>query len=160
MVTDFDLLAAHPFLTGVQPRFVERLARCARRATARAGEHLIIEGEAADTCYLLREGSAELTARVAGRGAVVVDVIGRGQVLGWSWLFPPRRWHFSAVAVEPVLAIALDGPRVRGLCDTEPAFGYDLTNRFLAVMLQRMQVTRMRLLSQDIAPSGSGAGSP
>lgn len=149
MLTTFDLLAAHPFLAGVQPRFVERLAGFARRATVRTGEYLVREGEHADTWYLLREGPVDLTARITDRREVVVDTIGPGQVLGWSWLFPPRRWHFSAVAVEPVLAIALDGPKVRGLCDTEPAFGYDLTNRFMAVMLQRMQATRVRLLTGD-----------
>jgi CRP/FNR family transcriptional regulator, cyclic AMP receptor protein len=51
----------------------------------------------------------------------------------------------------------LDGAKVRGLCETEPAFGYDLTNRFLAVMQQRMQATRLRLLSQDGLP-GRGTG--
>jgi CRP/FNR family cyclic AMP-dependent transcriptional regulator len=152
ILTDVDLLAAHPFLAGVQPRFVERLAGFARRSTARTGEYLIREGEHAGTWYLLREGYVDLTARIADRGEVMVDTIGPGQVLGWSWLFPPCRWHFSAVAVEPVLAIALDGSKVRGLCETELAFGYDLTNRFLAVMLQRMQATRGRLLSRDIAP--------
>ena len=159
MLTDVELLAAHPFLADVQPRFVERLAGFARRASARPGEYLIREGGHADTWYLLREGHVDLTAGIADRGEVVVDIIGPGQVLGWSWLFPPCRWHFSAVAVEPVLAIALDGPKVRGLCDKESAFGYDLTNRFLAVMLQRMQATRFRLLRQDGAP-GRGRGEP
>jgi len=149
MLTSFDLLTAHPFLAGVQPRFVERLAGFSGRATFHTGEHVIREGAHADTCYLLRDGYVDLTARTAGRGDVVVDTIGPGQVLGWSWLFPPYRWQFSAIAVEPVLAIALDGQDVRGLCDSEVAFGYDLMHRFMAVMLQRMQVTRARLLSQD-----------
>ena len=69
------------------------LARFARRVTAHTGEYVIREGGPADAWYPLREGYVDLTARVAGRGEVVVDTIGRGQVLGWSWLFPPFRWR-------------------------------------------------------------------
>ena len=31
-----------------------------------------------------------------------VQTIGPGDALGWSWLFAPHRWHFTARAVESV----------------------------------------------------------
>jgi len=81
-----------------------------------------------------------------GRGDVVIEQLGPGTVLGWSWMLPPYRWHFTAIATEQVLAIELDGRGVRRLCDEDPALGYELTRRFAAVLLDRLQAARMRLV--------------
>ena len=80
------------------------------------------------------------------RGPVVIETLGPGEVLGWSWLFPPYRWHFDAQAVEPVRAVALDGGCLRGKCEEDPRLGYELTRRFAAIMMDRLQATRLRLL--------------
>jgi len=74
-------------------------------------------------------------------------------VLGWSWLFPPYRWHFGAVTDGPVLTLAISGADVRAGCEMNPAFGYEISQRFLKVVLERMQATRMRLLNLDGAPT-------
>jgi CRP-like cAMP-binding protein len=81
-----------------------------------------------------------------GRGDVVVETLGPGAVLGWSWLFEPYRWHFGAVAVEETLTVEMDGAGVRRLCEQDPALGYELTRRFMAVVVHRLQANRMRLL--------------
>jgi hypothetical protein len=81
-----------------------------------------------------------------GRGDVVVETLGPGTVVGWSWLFPPYTWHFGAVAVEETQAIEFDARGVLNLCEREPALGYDLSIRFMAVLLDRLQATRVRLL--------------
>ena len=146
MITAYDLLAAHPFLAGVPSRYLERLAHYSHRAPLHADVRIFSEGGRADAFYLLRDGAVNLVTHLPGRGEVVVETIGPGQVLGWSWLFPPYRWHFTAITAEPVLAIAFDGPGVRALCEAEPALGYDLTKRFIGVVVERMQATRMRML--------------
>jgi CRP-like cAMP-binding protein len=153
MITAYDLLSAHPFLDGIPPRYLDRLASWSHRTPIHAGARIFQEGARADRFWLIREGYVNLDSHVPGRGTVVVETIGPGQVLGWSWLFPPYRWHFGAVAAEPVLAIALDGEGVRGFCETEPAFGYELTKRFVAVVVERMQATRMRLLDLEPEPA-------
>ena len=42
-------------------------------------------------------------------------------MLGWSWLFPPYRWHFDARALSAVRATAFDGACLREKCDADPA---------------------------------------
>jgi CRP-like cAMP-binding protein len=153
MTTTYDLLAAHPFLVGLPSSYVERLSCRACCASFRAGMRLFEENGRAERFWLIREGSVNLDIRVPGRGDVIVETLGPGAVLGWSWLFPPYRWHFGAVAVEPVLSIAIDGAGTRALCDDDPAFGYELTKRFMAVVVERMQATRIRLLDLYKAPA-------
>ncbi len=79
-------------------------------------------------------------------GSLVLDTIGPGEVLGWSWLFPPYRWHFDARAVDDVRAIALDGACLRGKCEQDPQLGFELVRRFAQLVLDRLQSTRLRLV--------------
>ncbi|MFG2041856.1 cyclic nucleotide-binding domain-containing protein [Dactylosporangium sp. NPDC048998] len=152
ITTAFDLLIGHPFLAGMSPQHVERLSRWACRAPFKAGTRIFEENGKAERFWLVRDGHVNLDIRVPGRGDVILETIGPGTVVGWSWLFPPYRWHFGAVTADPVLAIALDGPAVRRLCDADPALGYELTKRFMAVVVERMQATRIRLLDLSQAP--------
>jgi CRP-like cAMP-binding protein len=84
---------------------------------------------------------------------VIIETIGSGAVLGWSWLFPPFQWHLGAVALETMVAVELDGPGVRQLCARDPALGYELSTRFMQVMLERLQATRLRLLDLYKVPT-------
>lgn len=148
--TTSDLLATHPFLSGVDDDTLQRLAPWARRALFHKGARVFSEGGRADRCWLIRDGLVRLDADVPGHGPVVVDEIGPGSVLGWSWLFPPYRWHLGATAVEQTLTVALDGPGLRRLCDEDPRIGYELYRRFMAVVVDRLQATRQRLLDLEL----------
>ena len=146
METARDLLAAQPFLAGLTGRQLDKLSYWSRRQVFRCGTRVFEEGGRADRFWLLKDGRVALDTEVPGRGGVVVESLGPGAVLGWSWLFPPYRWHFGATAVETTLAIELDGRGVREACDRDTALGYELTSRFTQVVVERLQATRMRLL--------------
>lgn len=146
ITTTFDLLSAHPFLSGMDQETLHRLVPWGRRALFHEGARVFSEGGRADRCWLIRDGRVRLDAEVPGHGPVVVDELGPGSVLGWSWLFPPYRWHLGASAVEQTLTVALDGPGLLRLCDEDPTIGYELYRRFMAVVVDRLQATRQRLL--------------
>ncbi|MGI5240146.1 cyclic nucleotide-binding domain-containing protein [Dactylosporangium sp. CA-139066] len=153
MMTTYDMLLTHPFLAGLPAGDVELLSRWASPAPFSAGMRIFEENDRADRFWLIRDGCVHLDIRVPGRGDAVIETIGAGTVLGWSWMFPPYRWHFGAVAVDPVRSIAIDGAAVRALCDADTGFGYELTKRFMAVVVERMQATRIRLLDLYKAPA-------
>ena len=146
MTEEARLLAVHPLLAGLGPRHLASMAACASATSVPAGRRVFDEGAPADAFWLIHEGRVNLVTHVPGRGDVVVETIGCGQVLGWSWLLPPYRWQFGAVAVELMAAVRLDGALVRLRCDADPALGYELTMRFIPVLVERMQGTRVRLL--------------
>ncbi len=146
MEATYELLSSQPFLAGLTQGQLDRLSYWARKATFHAGTRLFEENRRADRFWLLREGHVTLDTHVPGRGTVIMETLGPQAVLGWSWLFPPYRWHFSASAVETTLAVEFDGPGVRELCERDHDLGYDLKSRFLTVVVDRMQATRLRLL--------------
>ena len=140
-----ETLAGQPFLAGMTDYQLGLLASLAGGSMFHAGNRIFREGEPADRFWLIIEGSVRLESDLAGQGAVELETLRPGSVLGWSWLFPPYRWHLGAVAVTTTRTLAFDGPRVRELGERHPAFGYDLTTRFLCVMGERLQATRRRL---------------
>jgi len=134
-----------PVFGGLDDRYATQLAGCARTSGWEPGETLFREGESADTFYVVRRGRVALELFLPNRGPLTIETIEPGEVVGWSWLFPPYRWHFDGRAVEPVRAVAVDGTCLRAKCDEDPALGYELMRRFSQVMLERLQATRMRL---------------
>lgn len=148
VVLDSELFA------GLEDPYAEQLAGCSRLAGFDAGETLFREGEPADLFYLLRRGRVALELFVPGRGPMTIETVDEGEVVGWSWLFPPHTWHFDARAVTPVRAIAVDGACIRGKCEDDHALGYELMLRFSAVLLDRLNATRVRLA--DLYGAGNG----
>src|SRR5512133_4159921 len=146
METIDSLLRAAPVFEGLPPEALSLIAGCASNVHFDQGAVIFREGEQADTFYLVRHGSVALEMFVPARGAAVIETIEAGDVVGWSWLFPPYRWHFDARASRLVRATAFDGACLRAKCAENPAFGYDLMARFAQVLIERLQSTRLRLL--------------
>lgn len=141
-----QLVANHPLLSGLPGDTAELVAGCARNAAFEPGELLLAEGQPADTLYLIRRGRVALEVQSPARGAMVLDTLVPGQILGWSWLFPPYRWSFDARALDPVGVVSVDATCLRAKAEADPAFGYELMKRLGAVMLERLQAARLRLL--------------
>lgn len=146
MSTFEALLAEHPFFAGLEPSSIQGLAGLASSAHYERGKYLFHEGEQATHFYLINEGKVALETFASERGAITIETIEAGEVLGWSWLFPPYRWHFGARVVEPTRAIVLEGAGLRARCEEDHHFGYELTKRIAQIMMQRLQATRLQLL--------------
>jgi CRP-like cAMP-binding protein len=140
------IIAQHPFFQDLEPLHRQLIVECAANVRFQAGAFLFREGEAANQFYLIRHGMVALQVFVPGRGAITVDTLEAGEVLGWSWLFPPYRWHFDAQTLELTRAIAFDGQCLRAKCDADHDLGYALMQRFARIMMQRLQATRLQLL--------------
>jgi CRP/FNR family cyclic AMP-dependent transcriptional regulator len=140
------VLAEAPFFAGLGTAELELLAGCAGNVRFREGEMLFREGEPADAFYVVRHGTVALETFVPALGGVTVETIEAGEVIGWSWLFPPYRWHLDARALSTVRATSFDGVCLREKCDGDAALGYDLMKRFAQVLIERLQWTRLRLL--------------
>ena len=140
------LLADVPVFSDLGARELETVAGCGRNVRFEAGQQLFREGDAADVFYVVRHGSVAVETFVPARGPMMIETIEAGEVIGWSWLFPPYRWHFDARALTQVRATSFDGACLRGKCDSDPALGYTLMSRFAQVLIERLQWTRLRLL--------------
>jgi CRP-like cAMP-binding protein len=140
------VLGEHPFFVDLEPGDLELLAGCATDARFEAGQIICRQGDEANQFYLIRQGRVALEVMAPQRGFVAIQTLDAGEVLGWSWLVPPHRWRFQGRAVEPTRLLALDGKRLRQQCEEAPDLGYQLLKRFVQIMAQRLEATRLQLV--------------
>ncbi len=140
-------VALHPFLAGMSRTHLALLTDCAIAVHFKNGQIVLREGEFANRFYLIESGRVVLVSGAGFGEPVVVDTIGPGDLLGWSWMFPPYVWHFTARAVEPTEAIFFYGTILREYCEKDPWLGYELLKRISAVMVKRLQAARRKMLA-------------
>ena len=146
MQTLEPILAEQPFLRDLGPGFLQLLVGCASNARYEAGQFLLREGEDANQFFIIRHGRVGIEIYTHDRGAITIETIGEGDVLGWSWLVPPYNWRFDARAIDLTRAIVLDAKCLRGKCEQDYHLGYEMMTRFLQVIERRLQATRLQLL--------------
>lgn len=146
MQTIEQLIAVTPVFAGLDPTQLGLIAGCARNQHADAGALLLREGDPADTFFLIRRGMVALEVHAPGRSSLRIETLNEGDVLGWSWLFPPYRWQMDGRALERCSLVAFDGACLRGKCEADHELGYRLMKRFAANIVDRLQATRLQLL--------------
>lgn len=140
------IIRAHPFFAGLREDFCTLVCGCARNLRFEAGQYLVREGDSADYLYLLREGRVALEMTAPGRGAITFQTLEAGDLVGVSWLIPPYRWTHDAKALERTRAIAMDATCLRRKCEEDHDLGYELMKRFVPVLIERLQGTRLQML--------------
>jgi CRP/FNR family cyclic AMP-dependent transcriptional regulator len=138
------IVASQPLFAGV-PDVAALVAGCAQNAAFAKGQQIFAEGAPANHLYLLRRGRVALEL-ASPRGPLVIETLQPGEVLGWSWLFPPYRWSTDARALEPAGAIVVDAECLRNKAEVDPAFGYELMKRLSAPVAAQLHATQVRLL--------------
>ncbi|MFF5289478.1 Crp/Fnr family transcriptional regulator [Paractinoplanes globisporus] len=146
MLSVFDLLVLHPVVADLPAGWLHRLALHARPVCHFAGYRLFREDAPADRFWLVHSGAVAIDLHVPGRGDIVVEELAPGSAVGWSWLLPPYRRRFGAIVVGDIRAVELDAAQVRSLVAEDAELGRELENRFLAVVADRLQAARNRLV--------------
>ena len=147
-----EAILNHPFAQGMTPHQVRLLSDFALPITFLAGESIFREGEPANRFHLIQSGKVALESYTHDKGNVIIQVLGSGDVLGWSWLFEPCHWHFNARALEPTDAIFIYGTPLGEECEGDHELGYELLKRIARIMLERLEAMRKQLLA---LPQGS-----
>jgi CRP-like cAMP-binding protein len=146
MAASESQLAKHPFFKSLEPSLLEIFSACATPVTYEPEQKIYREGEEANQFLLLIRGIVAVELHLAGRGNLVIQTVGAGEVLGWSWLFPPYRRRFDARVIQKTNAYALDGKYLREKADSDHRLGYELLKRFSKTVVERLQATRIQLL--------------
>ncbi|WP_129838214.1 cyclic nucleotide-binding domain-containing protein [Streptomyces sp. RFCAC02] len=150
------MTAPRRLLRALPPDHRDRLMALAREVTFDQGDRLFEERGRADRFWIIRSGTVRLDLRLGGRRPVAVSSLDTGDMLGWSWLFPPHEWDFGAEALSPVRAYEFGGAAVQELCDEDPAFGYTLLRVVAEILASRVRTERTRLLDLFAPHAGGG----
>jgi CRP/FNR family cyclic AMP-dependent transcriptional regulator len=140
-------IALHPFLAGMTRTQLALLTDCAIATHFKKDQTILREKEMANRFYLLETGKVVVEARATCPAPVLIEKLGPGDLLGWSWMFPPYVWHFSARAVEPTDALFFCGSILREYCERDHSLGFELFKRMSAVMVHRLHLAQQKILA-------------
>jgi CRP/FNR family transcriptional regulator, cyclic AMP receptor protein len=127
---------------------------CARRDEFQAGALVAREGGPATCFFLIHSGRLALETRAASDDRITIETLSGGELVGWSWLYPPFRWHFDVWAREHTTVVRVEAVCLRSKIEADPALGYELVQLFTPLILERLQRTRLRLLDVYRNPGG------
>ena len=139
-------LEHHPFLQDFSADHQEILAGCARQTRFPGNTLILSQGDAADSFFLIEDGCVAVNADRKGEGAIRIQTLGAGDVLGWSWLFPPHFYHFSARTLEPTRTIIINAIQLRARFHQVPDLGNVLAKRMARVVVNRLEATQSQLV--------------
>jgi len=142
-----SILSTHAFLGNMKAENLDKIAECASYAEFARGQYVFRQGEAAEHFFLILEGSVEVELFSAAGGPVVLQKVGRGSVLGWSWIISPYIWRFDARVLEPVKALEIDAVRLRTMMSKDSGLGYEILSRFIHTVCERLESERMQLVA-------------
>lgn len=158
MRTIADELANHPFFAGLRPDDLAFIAGCGQHQHFKSGQVLAREDDDADQFFVIRHGVVSVGLHLPTGGIRPLQTLEDGDIVGWSWLFPPYQWQFDVTASSDTRVIALNALCLRDKCEQDPRLGYDLMRRFAKVMVARLGAVRLQLL--DVYNTADTLGAP
>ena len=126
----------------------EDLAQVAELAVPRtfvAGEVVFREGDASDTCYVIRAGHARAVIEHPDGRSITLARFGPGEIFGELAMLGGEPRSATVEAIEDSEAIAILGPDMRRLLRAHP----DLAIRLIASLGRRLREANDRLSRQS-----------
>jgi CRP/FNR family cyclic AMP-dependent transcriptional regulator len=140
-----ELLAGVPVFSTLERADIQRIAEFAVPRQFEAGEVVFREGDASDTCYVVREGRARaIRAHRDGR-AITLANFGPGDIFGELALFEDERRSATVEAIEATTVVAVLGPDMRRLMSEHA----EISARLVIALGRRLRETNERLTRQS-----------
>jgi CRP-like cAMP-binding protein len=130
----------HAFLAGLTEAQVARVQSLGEEVTIPEGELILDNGQRSTWCYLVLSGSVAV-ALATPRLTVCVQVVGPGELFGWSALLHGQDTMFQVRARERTAALRIEGSALSECCRADPELGVELLHRFLRVVSERVRAT-------------------
>ncbi len=132
-----------------------------REETYKAEEIIFEAGEAAKHLYVLEEGQVNLMVKLPTSSSdvmeqIVVRIITKGGIFGWSALVSPHVFTMSAISQEPSMVVIISGSELRTLFNKDTRLGYEVLNSLIQVIGARVRNIEQLLMTGRRSPFFDG----
>jgi CRP/FNR family transcriptional regulator, cyclic AMP receptor protein len=140
-----ELLGRVPAFSTLEVADLQRIAELALPRRFEPGEVVFREGDASDTCYVVREGHARAV-RTHGDGrTITLATFGPGDIFGELAMFEDERRSATIEAIEPTSVVGVLGPDMRRLMKQHP----EIAARLVIALGRRLREMNERLSRQS-----------
>jgi CRP/FNR family transcriptional regulator, cyclic AMP receptor protein len=140
-----ELLARVPVFSTLEREDLERIAELAVPRAFEPGQVVFREGDASDTCYVVRSGRARAVREHSGGRTITLATFGIGDIFGELALFEDERRSATVEAIEQCSVVAVLGPDMRRLMVEHPG----ISARLVIALGRRLRETNERLSRQS-----------
>jgi CRP/FNR family transcriptional regulator len=140
-----DLLRQVPVFEALMPQDLQRVADVAVPRSFAPGHVIFREGDASDTCYVVRSGHARAVRGSADGRQITLAHFGPGDIFGELAMFDDERRSATVESLDAVAAIAILGPDMRRLLREHP----DLAVKLVIGLGRRLREANERLARQS-----------
>jgi len=141
----YQELQRYRYFAGLPQSAMEELAWISSVRPFKAGERLLEEGARATHLLIVKSGQVEIGYRLGDGREVTVDSAIAGEVLAWSSLLEPYKLTASLVGSKDGELIAIEGRKLRELCEADTWLGYQLMTEIARVLRDRLTGLRVQL---------------
>jgi CRP-like cAMP-binding protein len=140
-----ELLGRVPVFSTLEHGDLERIAELAVPRTFEPGQIVFREGDASDTCYVVRSGRARAVREHADGRTITLATFGPGDIFGELAMFEDERRSATVEAVQGTSVVAVLGPDMRRLMAEHP----EISIRLVVALGRRLRETNERLAKQS-----------
>src|ERR1700704_429263 len=140
-----ELLGNVPVFSTLVGDDLERIAQVAVPREFEPGEVVFREGDASDTCYIVRDGRARALRTHRDGRTLTLATFGPGDIFGELALFEDEKRSATVEAIERTTAVAVLGPDMRRLMSEHA----EISSRLVIALGRRLRETNERLSRQS-----------
>lgn len=123
-----------------------KLLAMAKPVSFPSGAEIMGEDMHVDWVGIVTSGRIALRLRVPGQGAVSIETVEVGEVVGLSALVPPHRATTTAIAVGDVEALAIEASAIRSLVEQDCEFAASIYFAVARAFLGRLDAAHEALI--------------
>ena len=140
-----SLLAGVPVFEALEPRDLTRVAQLAVPRSFEPGQVVFREGDASDTCYIVRGGHARAIREHPDGRSITLATFGPGDIFGELAMFDDEKRSATIEAVDALQVVAILGPDMRRLLRENN----EITVKLVIALGRRLRAANERLASQS-----------
>jgi CRP/FNR family transcriptional regulator, cyclic AMP receptor protein len=140
-----ELLGRVPVFSTLEHDDLERIAELAVPRAFEPGQIVFREGDASDTCYIVRSGRARAVRDHPDGRTITLATFGSGDIFGELAMFEDELRSATVEAVQRTSVVAVLGPDMRRLMVEHP----QIAIRLVAALGRRLRETNDRLAKQS-----------
>ena len=138
-------LMRYPYFAGLPQSALQEIAWISTLRPFKAGDRLLEEGAKATHLIVIKSGRVDIIYRLGDKREVTAESIVGGEAIGWSALLEPYKLTASVVGVKDGELIAIQGTKLRELCEMDTWLGYQLMSEIAKGLRDRLNGLRVQL---------------
>ena len=152
-MVSIDVLKTFGFFKEFTDEELKNFSDIATEDSYKAGVQLWQKGDAAKRLLLLKEGKTLMALEIdVGPQRppmhVTVDIIAKGEGLGWSAVVEPYLYTRSVRCIDDVEVIAFDAEQLREILNSDKVLGFKFMYTIAKVIRNRLAHTEITLIGE------------